>query len=210
MKKHLLPLLLAALFPPLPSPAVAQGVTVAASPEGLRQLEAVQRYLQGLKTFSARFRQQAAGEPVQTGTFALSRPGKMRLEYGPPQRLLMVADGQRFVVFDPSLGQPAYSRLSEQPFAFLLQPQVNLRDPKLNITVRQDGERLQLDTRPSPDLPPMTFVFATNPLQLEAWHYADEQGRPVTVTLDDVQENKPLASRLFRFSDPNLERYQQK
>jgi outer membrane lipoprotein-sorting protein len=195
---------------------MAQGVMTVSAPGApsraeLMVLQKVRTYLQSLNTLQAGFKQTLAGAPSRSGTLWIARPGRLRLEYQPPEPLLMVADGRQFIVYDPSLGQPSYSRLSEQPFAFLLRERVDLRDPALNLRAEERGGRIYLTTTPNGEgSQPMTFIFSSSPLRLQSWEYFDERGQPVKVTLTSVTENKPVNPSLFQFVNPGLQRYQQR
>jgi outer membrane lipoprotein-sorting protein len=181
----------------------------------LLTLQRVRTYLQNLKTLQADFVQTMPGGQTRRGTLSIARPGRLRLAYQPPEPLLMVADGRQFVVYDPSLGQPSFARLRDQPFAFLLRERVDLRDPALNLRAEESGGRIFLTTRPEGEAgqaaaQPMTFVFSSSPLQLQSWEYPDERGQTVTITLRSIQENISVDPALFRFVNPNLEKYQQR
>jgi outer membrane lipoprotein-sorting protein len=202
---------------PLAGTAVAQPPVVQVQSPGapgraeMITLQKLRTYLQGLTTLQAGFKQDAAGSPTRRGILWIARPGRLRLEYQPPEPILMVADGKQFMVYDPSLGQPSYSSLRDQPFAFLLRERVDLRDPALNMRAEERAGRIYLTTTPGGEgSQQMTFIFSSTPLRLQAWEYFDEQGQPVTVTLSNVVENKPVDPKLFRFINPSLERYQQR
>ena len=205
-----------ALLCALPSVAEAQAVMQVQSPGApdrgeMAVLQKVRAYLQGLTTLQAGFAQNAAGAPSRRGTLWIARPGRLRLEYQPPEPILMVADGRQFIVYDPSLGQPSYARLSDQPFAFLLRERVDLRDPALNMRAEERGGRIYLTTTPGgTGSQPMTFIFSSSPLKLQAWQYFDERGQTVTVSLTGIIENKPVDPKRFQFVNPGLERYQQR
>ena len=208
--------LMLALLAAVPPAAGAQPVMQVQSPgtpgrAEMLVLQKVRTYLQGMTTLQAGFTQTMTGGPSRRGSLWIVRPGRLRLEYQPPEPILMLADGRQFIVYDPSLGQPSYSRLSEQPFAFLLRERVDLRDPALNLRAEERGGRIYLTTTPGGEgSQPMTFIFSSSPLRLQAWEYFDERGQTVTVSLTKVTENKPINPKLFQFANPGLERYQQR
>ena len=91
---------LAALL--LAGPAVAQS---AQSPQDLETIQRVEDYLEELTTVQARFVQHSQAGGFAQGTFYLSRPGLMRIEYDPPIPFLYVADGFWLTFWDEELEQ---------------------------------------------------------------------------------------------------------
>ncbi|MEE8270591.1 MAG: outer membrane lipoprotein carrier protein LolA, partial [Alphaproteobacteria bacterium] len=75
---------------PVARPAAAQSTL---SPDDASAIRRIETYLNGLSTVQARFTQISEVGGVAQGTFYLSRPGRMRIEYDPPIPYLYIADG---------------------------------------------------------------------------------------------------------------------
>ena len=88
-----------------PGGATATGAPAAASPAA-----EVDRYLVGLSSWSADFKQtidDAEGKVLRsaTGHLDLQRPGKFRWDYTAPSEQLMLADGSKLWFYDKDLAQ---------------------------------------------------------------------------------------------------------
>ena len=82
--------LLAPLAFLLPFPAAAEKLP----------LKDISAYLNGLTTVEADFTQVNADGTISTGKIYIKRPGRVRFEYGPPDRSLVIAGGQNVAIFD--------------------------------------------------------------------------------------------------------------
>src|SRR5580658_3367913 len=94
---------LALLVARSPARAAAAPARAVLSPADQADLDRIQAYLNGIKTVTGKFEQTNPDGSVSTGTVWLSRPGKMRFDYDPPTKLLIVCDGNFIEVNDKSL-----------------------------------------------------------------------------------------------------------
>ena len=69
-------------------------------------LNAISKYLNGLKTAQGEFTQINDDGTISTGQILIKRPGKMRFEYNPPESTLVVAGANTVVVVDKKSNQP--------------------------------------------------------------------------------------------------------
>ena len=93
--------------------------------------QALERFLDGLETFSAEFTQTLTDETdfvlqEASGRFSLALPDRMRWELEAPFEQTIVADGWDLWLFDPELRQatvrPLAQALESTPLALLTQP----------------------------------------------------------------------------------------
>jgi len=196
------PVLAQAMPPPLPAVVQTEPLPPVKSAAALKQLD---QYLKNLNTLSARFVQVNGDGSQLSGTFALQRPGRLRLEYDPPPRWLFVGTGNSYVYYDADVKQVSYLGRSDLPLAFLLEDDATLNRSDLKFTFYEDDTMLYALSRYA-DNPPATFAFQKNPFQLAAWYILDQEQQLITVTLQDVSAGKPLDAALFRFVDPNRPR----
>lgn len=198
----LTPALATAMPLPLPATLQTEPLPPAESAAAFKQLDA---YVKKLTTLRARFTQTNADGSELRGSFALQRPGRLRLEYDPPPRWLFVGTGNSYVYYDADVKQVSYLGSSDLPLAFLIEDTATLESADLKFTFYENGDMLYALSRYG-DNPPATFVFQKKPFQLAAWYILDQQQQLVTVTLQDVSVGKPLDAALFRFVDPNRPR----
>ncbi len=187
-----------------PTPADAQqpaSLTGAARAQALREANAAlnsQRVIQG------RFLQIAPDGLVTAGRFFLQRPGRVRFEYDPPTRLLIVSDGTTVAVHDRALRSLNTARLRATPLYFVLKNDINLeRDAHVTRAIRQ-GDALFVsarDRRGEAD-GEITLHLAGPSLHLRAWDVVDATGGRTRITLTDIQPVAALDQRLFRVPRP--------
>jgi len=165
----------------------------------------VEAYLNGLDTLQAKFVQIAPNGEMSTGELYYERPDKMRLDYDPPSRILMIANGWQLVYHDRRLDQVSHLFTSRTPLAFLLEDEIRL-DGEVTVTrAERVGEelRITLVQTEEADEGQITLVFRDDPLALERWAVTDAQGLTTHVVLEDLRTGMPLEDSLFVFRDPN-------
>ena len=123
-----------------PSPAQTVAFTPSASDQAL--IAQVETYLNDQKGLTANFLQVAADGSTRTGKAWLERPGKMRFEYDPPDKQLLVAGYGLLVYHDPQLNQTTNIPLGSTPLGILLAKHVDLTSGDVVVTniQRQPGE----------------------------------------------------------------------
>jgi outer membrane lipoprotein-sorting protein len=205
MLMRLIPLILAALVA-LAGPAAA---AVVARPAPLTQqdkadLARIEQYFDGIHTMQSKFLQFSDNGGMAAGRVFLSRPGKMRFEYDPPTKLLLVANSGILAYYDLMLQQESNVPLSATPLSILLSDKVSLMGP---VTVTKfersaDTIRVTLQQTKDPSQGALTLVFSDKPLQLKQWAVLDAQNITTKVTLIDPQFGPRLDAKLFNFINP--------
>ena len=178
-----------------PAPAQERG---ALTLDGAAQetLAAVERYLNGLQTLKADFKQVGPeGEPAE-GVIYMRRPGLLRVEYAPPVPVLIVGDGLWIHYHDMELGQINDWFIYETPLGALTR-EVTRFGEDLEVTgFAERGGFIEVTVVHE------TLVLTADPLRLVKWRVTDAQGLVTTVTLHDLRTNMRLPRRLFVFDDP--------
>ncbi len=166
-------------------------------------LAQVQSYLNDQKGVTANFLQVDQDGSTRTGKAWLERPGKMRFEYGPPDKQLLVAGFGLLVYVDPALNQVTNIPLGSTPLGILLAKHVDLSNASVTVTdiQEQPGEDdITLIRRGKPAEGSLTLVFGTDPLELRQWVVDDAQGRQTRVSLYDVTPGGPYPDSLFEYN----------
>ena len=174
------------------------------SAAGKATLKRVEEYLEGVRTFKARFIQVSDNGGIAEGRIYMQRPGKMRIEYKPPVPLILVATGKLIIMYDRKLDQTTHLPLAASPAAWLLGDRLSVRD-KINVTeVREAGGRIyvSLVEKGKAAKGSLHLVFKDSPLRLREWIVVDAQRRRTKVVLVDAQEGMKLDPRLFLFERP--------
>jgi outer membrane lipoprotein-sorting protein len=189
-----------------PAPVLAQAVP-AATPMQLTQadqalISQIEAYLNDQKGLTANFLQVAADGSTRTGKAWLERPGKMRFEYDPPDKQLLVAGFGLLVYYDPALNQTTNIPLGSTPLGILLAKHVDLNSGGVVVTniQQQPGEDdITLIRKGKAAAGSLTLVFGTNPLELRQWVVNDAQGQQTRVSLYDVVPGGPYPDSLFQY-----------
>lgn len=191
--------------PPPPSAAPStQPSTPGADAADLRRVE---DYLNGVRTLQSRFIQVAPDGRQATGTFYLSRPGKMRLEYDPPIRDFVVADGLFLFFWDGEMAQQSSAPIGSTLADFILRKDFTLSgDVTVRGVTRSPGVlEITLSETKDPGKGTITLVFEDQPLKLRKWRVVDAQGLTTEVGLLDPRVGVPLDRNLFYFREPERE-----
>ena len=186
-----------AMAAPPPPPA-------ALSPQDTAELQRIAAYLDGIHTMTARFEQATASGGAASGYLWVSRPGKMRFQYNPPNELLLLADAFYIYSWDPDLKQMSKVGLKSTPAWFLLRQPISFTDGVVVTRFEHSGNTVRVTVVESaePDAGSLTMVFTENPLVLRQWTVVDQQGKVTNVALSEVQYGMALDAKLFQYQDP--------
>jgi outer membrane lipoprotein-sorting protein len=185
------------------APALAQSAAFTPTTADQALISQVESYLNDQKGLTANFLQVAADGSTRTGKAWLQRPGKMRFEYDPPDKQLLVAGYGLLVYHDPALSQTTNIPLGSTPLGILLSRHVDLTTGGVTITniQRQPGEDdITVIRRGKAAAGSLTLVFGTNPLELRQWVVDDAQGRQTRVSLYDIVPGGPYPDSLFQYN----------
>ena len=191
------------------TPAVATTATALTTPInnpnlGAEMVAKAERYFAGVDTVKARFIQTAPDGTQRVGTFYMDRPGKMRFDYDPPVKDMVVADGIQLYYYDSELKQTSSAPVGQTLADFLLRKKVKLSGDVKVTSVQQSAGMTQitLTQTADPSAGSMTLGLLDNPYMLKKWRVTDGQGQITEVELFDIQENIALSGGLFVYKDP--------
>jgi len=163
-------------------------------------LSAISDYLNALETAEARFEQINDDGSISTGTVYIKRPGKMRFEYDPPQKALVLASANAVYIFDGKSNQaPTTYPLRRTPLSIILGRNVNLGQADMVVGHAFDGTAT-LITAQDPrnrEYGSIQMKFTDAPVQLRQWIVHDSGGGQTTIILEDLKTGGSLPNRLF-------------
>jgi outer membrane lipoprotein-sorting protein len=185
------------------APRGAAAQTFQPSPEDRRDIARVEAYFEALRTLRARFVQVSDQGAVAEGRLFIQRPGRLRLDYADPAKLLIVATGGQLIQHDRELKQTTYLLLSLTPAAVLLRERVTLSgDVTVTGVARATGTvRISVVQTSDPRAGRITLVFGDRPFQLSSWIDVDGQGATTRVTLSEIETGMALDPQLFVFRE---------
>lgn len=154
-------------------------------------LDRLSAYFNSITLAEASFRQTGDDGSAETGRIIIRRPGRMRFEYDPPNRTLVIASAGQIGIFDPSSNIRTAERypLRRTPLKLILEKDVNLARRRLVVGHEFDGALTTVVAQDpqEPELGRIELTFADNPVSLRQWVVVDGTGARTTVVLSDLR-----------------------
>ena len=166
----------------------------------------IETHLNSSKTVRARFLQLSSDGSYGEGMVHIQRPGKMRLEYDPPNPTLVIADGLNLFYIDQELNQATPMLLYFTPAELILRERISFSGKEVLVTGfrRSPGVlRISIVRTEDPQEAQIMLVFSDSPLGLRKWVITDAQGIKTTVSLLGPEFGVKLDSKLFEYEMPN-------
>lgn len=157
-------------------------------------------YLNGLSTVESDFTQINSDGTISTGKIFIKRPGRVRFEYAPPDRSLVIAGGQQVAIFDAKSNQPPEQYpLKRTPLNLILGENIDLGRARMVVGHQDDGTstRVTAQDPETPEYGTIELVFTSDPVELRQWIITDDLGAQTTVILGEMQKGGQLGARLF-------------
>ena len=163
-------------------------------------LNEISSYFNAMTTAEAQFSQMTDEGETSTGRLFIRRPGRMRFEYDPPEKTLVVVGGGQVAVFDPkSRDEPLRFPLRHSPMNLVLEREVDLAQRNM-VVAHFEAESQTAVTLQDPENPDYGFIqliFTDNPVQLRQWIVQDNSGGRTQIILDSLTEGGRLSNVLF-------------
>jgi outer membrane lipoprotein-sorting protein len=178
------------------APASASALT----PEQETAINGISDYLNSFKTMQGEFTQVSPKGNLSRGVFYISKPGKMRFEYAPPNPFLIVSDGTWLTVKNVKKEKGDQFPLSQTPLRLVLSNKVDiLKDTKIIDFQSQDGllSVTLEDKKNTLGSGQLTLVYDQTRNALQQWVVIDGKGRRTTVTLENVVAGIETDPKLF-------------
>lgn len=157
-------------------------------------------YLNSISSFASTFQQVSNQSGLATGRIFMRRPGFLRVEYDPPIRVLLVADGIAMNYYDEELNHLEQAPLQLSPMWFLLKKKIDLNDDVVLTGFEQSANSIRIDLvqRDAPDAGSVALLFLDKPLELRQWIITDPNKNEVRVGILDAKFGIPLDNALFK------------
>jgi outer membrane lipoprotein-sorting protein len=166
-------------------------------------LKTLSGYLNGLGTVEAEFTQVNSDGSVSTGKLFIKRPGRVRFEYNPPDKALVLAGGQQVAIFDgKSNVPPEQYPLKRTPLNLILAENINLGKASMVVGHTSDATttRVKAQDPEHPEYGTIELVFSAEPVELRQWIITDDLGQQTTVILGEMKKGKKLGDGMFSIS----------
>jgi outer membrane lipoprotein-sorting protein len=163
-------------------------------------LEELSAYLNGVTTAVSGFTQVNGNGSVSAGRMFLKRPGRIRLEYDPPNLGLVVVGGGQVAIFDPkSDSEPFRFPLNQTPLNIILQNNVDFKKQDMVREHFADGPTtvLTLQDPTHSDYGFIKLIFTKDPVRLRQWIVDNNSGNNSTVIVENWIEDQQVPDVLF-------------
>ena len=214
MKTKIATLVAAAVLSAAPLALAKQGIAEAAPAEDTTSpvmtpaqrealLTEIAQSMEQVKTASGRFEQLSPDLSRTSGSFALSRPGKVRFDYDDPSPLLIVSNGTTVAMQDAELETTDRVPLGSTPLALLLDDKLDFSSDAELVGIDEWADQVAVTLRdPDGEMDgTLTLIFSGPARNLTGWRAVDSGGNMTSVALHDVTTGKKLNPRLFIVKD---------
>lgn len=182
------------------APAAQASEPLSLTPEQEAAVNGISDYLNSFKTLQGEFTQISPKGNLSQGIFFISKPGKMRFEYAPPNPFLIVSDGTWLTIKNVKKEKGDQFPLSQTPLRLVLSNKVDiLKDTKILDFQSQDGILAVTveDKKNTLANGQLTLVYDTTRNALQQWVVIDGKGRRTTVSLENVVTGVEPDPKLF-------------
>ncbi len=168
--------------------------------EQKQSVEAISDYMNSFTSMRGEFTQISPKGNMSRGVFFISKPGKMRFEYAPPNPFLIVSDGKWLTIKNVKKEKGDQFPLSQTPLRLVLGKKVDiLKDADVLGFEEQDGlvSVTLEDKETTLGGGQLTLVFDQTRKELQQWVVIDGKGRRTTVTLENLEADVQNDPKLF-------------
>ncbi len=179
--------------------AGAQAKSMSLSPDQTDAINRISTYFNSFTTLKGEFTQVSPKGTMSTGTMYISKPGKMRFDYAPPNPFLLVSDGKWVTLKNRSKEKGDQVPLSATPLRIVVSPEVNLlRDTNVLGFEQADGiSQVVLEDKKATVSGRIMLVYDEARKELQQWVIIDARGRRTTVTLSNLEPDVKIDPKLF-------------
>lgn len=164
-----------------------------------RSLQKINAFMNSYQSLKSDFTQISSKGQMAQGTLLISKPGKLRFEYAPPNPMLIVSDGKWLTIKNRAKEKGDQFPLSATPLRLVVSPQVDLAAETDVIGYEsKDGiTSVSLADRKSSLGGYIVLVFDEQRSQLQQWIIVDGKDRRTTVQLANIETGGKFDPKLF-------------
>jgi outer membrane lipoprotein-sorting protein len=197
----------------LKSTIIALALTIVAAPQSFatsasviqlsaEQQQSVQKitnYINSFQSLKSDFTQISPKGLASRGILLISKPGRLRFEYSPPNPLLIVSDGKWLTIKNRAKEKGDQFPLSATPLRLVVSPKIDLLSETNVIGFEsKDGiVSVSLQDRKDKLGGYITLIFDEQRGQLQQWVIVDGKGRHTTVQLANIETGGKFDPKLF-------------
>ena len=166
-------------------------------------LDKVETYLNGMRNLKGEFTQVGPAGTISTGVFYISKPGKMRFEYAPPNPFLVVSDGRWVTVKNEAKNKADQYPVSATPLNLILAENVDLQGAEvMGVEEKEGAVWVTIESKDKIVPGQLVLIYDLNQSALQQWIVVDGQGRKTTVSIANVENTDSPDPTLFKVEVP--------
>jgi outer membrane lipoprotein-sorting protein len=177
----------------------ANQAPLALTPAQQQSVMKLNDYLNSFQSLKADFVQVSSKGNMAQGQMLISKPGKLRFEYAPPNPLLIVSDGRWLTIKDKVKEKGDQFPLSSTPLRLVVAPQIDLlaETDVVGFDSTDGLTSVSFVDRKGSLGGYITLVYDEQRNQLVQWVVVDGKGRHTTVQLTNVVLGGSFDPKLF-------------
>ena len=173
--------------------------SISLTPEQSEAVKEIGGYINSFREMQGEFTQVSPKGTVSKGVFYLSKPGKMRFEYAPPNPFIIVSDGTWVTIKNRAKDSADQYPLSQTPLRLVLGDNVDIADEADILGVESNGGIVTVTLEDKKKLVPghLIISYDKDHKTLQQWIVVDGHGRRTTVSLDKIVAGVEADPKLF-------------
>jgi outer membrane lipoprotein-sorting protein len=178
--------------------------------QAISAAEAVRRanaYFESMQVLTADFVQIGTDGHRAEGKLYLKRPGRMRFQFAPPDRLEIVADGRSVAVRDQKMDTQDLYLIGQTPLKFLLADHIDLAKDTQVLRVEASDNAVSILIEDKATLggsARIELMFDPATFALKQWTVDDAQGYKTVVTLFNIDLATQPDDGLFKIDEQRM------
>jgi outer membrane lipoprotein-sorting protein len=167
-------------------------------------IQQITGYFNSMRTLQGEFLQVGPKGHISTGVFHISKPGRMRFQYAPPNPFVVVADGTWVTIKNNAKDTADQYPLSATPLRLVLAEEVDLLSEAKILSVEQVDGMTTVTLEDKDQLVPghLVLIFDEQREELQQWIIVDGQGRRTTISLTEMVAGIDPDPGLFQLDLP--------
>ncbi|MFT6333047.1 MAG: outer membrane lipoprotein-sorting protein, partial [Lentimonas sp.] len=165
-----------------------------------RDLIKVEKYLNSIKFLKTNFIQKTSDGDISVGEFLLSRPGKMRVEYGDPTPLLIIANGSVLSYTDVELEETSFLTTNSTPASFLTRKNFSFSAKDIEITDFEKSEKyikVGIMKKNKKEAGIFRLIFSQNPMKFVKMEVKNDLDELTQVEFVDAVFGEKISNKMF-------------
>jgi outer membrane lipoprotein-sorting protein len=162
-------------------------------------LQKINAFMNSYQSLKSDFTQISSKGQTAQGTLLISKPGKLRFEYSPPNPMLIVSDGKWLTIKNRVKEKGDQFPLSATPLRLVVSPRVDLaaETDVIGFESKDGITSISLADRKSTLGGFIVLVFDEQRGQLQQWIIVDGKDRRTTVQLANMEMGGKFDPKLF-------------